>query len=149
MCSHLWCHRKGELQRVRLFRRWAEDLVLNSGLCATDITHGLKLADDNQLKRNSGNPTAMQGKTETCVEDPVAIQLVYERGEAPQKTGRATLWETGLLSPPRPVSASTKQTFCPNCKGNTGINSELACQIQEGRNARCLGKFSLEINMRF
>lgn len=155
MCSHLWCHRKGELQRVRLFRRWAEDSVLNSGLCATDITHSLKLADDYHPKRNSGNPTSRQGKTETCIEDPMANQYgIRKRSATEDRQGyplgdRATLWEAGLLSPPRPVTAWTKQMFCPNCKGNTGINSELACRIQERRNARCLGKFSLKINLRF
>lgn len=65
-----------------LFGRWAEDYVLNSGLCATDITHGLKLADDNQPKRNSGNPTARQGKTETCVKDPMANQYVVQKRSA-------------------------------------------------------------------
>lgn len=82
MCSRLWCRRKGELKRVRLFGRWADDSVLNSELCATDITHGLKLADDNQSKRNSGNPTARQGKTETCVKDPMANEYGVRKRSA-------------------------------------------------------------------
>lgn len=63
-----------------------------------DITHGLKLADDNQPKRNSGNPTARQGKTETCIEDPVANQfgvlkrsVTEDRGRATPAVGRAAL----------------------------------------------------------
>lgn len=120
----------------------------NSGLCATDITHGLKLADDNQPKRNSENPTARQGKTETC-KRPHGQSVFCTKEKCHRRQAGLPLWEAGLLSPPRPVLASTKQVFCSNHKGNTGINSELASQIQKRRNAGCLSKFSLEINMRF
>lgn len=108
--------------------RWAEDDIFNGGLCSTDTTHGLKLANDNQHKRNSGSPTARQWKAKLRMEDSVANQYAVQRqrwgfpvGGGACPCGR---WGSDSLGQHQLFPNETTNVLSKNCKVNTGIISE-------------------------